>query len=34
VVGIVTLDDVLQVLSEQAGAIGRLVQRQTPLIPV
>jgi CBS domain-containing protein len=33
VVGIVSLDDVLQLLSEEAGAIGRLVKRQTPLIP-
>ena len=34
VVGILSLDDVLDVLIEETGAIGRLLEKQKPHIPV
>lgn len=33
VVGLLSLDDVLQVLVEETGAIGRLLEQQKPRIP-
>ncbi len=32
-VGLVTLDDILMLLAEEAGQIGRLLERQTPPKP-
>jgi CBS domain-containing protein len=33
VVGVLSMDDVLGLVVEQTGAIGRLLERQKPLIP-
>ena len=34
VAGILTLDDILEHMAQQAGAIGKLLQKQQPSIPV